>query len=88
MGESERMTEELKPCPFCGHEDMSVSWRRTVVKVVRDENILGTEYMIRCRCGAAVMVRMKECDNVENDLPTATEAARIATERWNRRVIE
>ena len=75
------MTEELKPCPFCGREDMSVSWRR----VVRDENILGTDYMIRCRCGASVIVRMNECDNVENDLPTATEAARIATERWNKR---
>ena len=80
---------KLNPCPFCGHEDMSVSWRRTVVKVVRDENILGTEYMIRCRCGAAVIVRMKECDNVENDFPTATEAARIAIEKkWNRRVKE
>ena len=79
---------KVKPCPFCGREDMSVSWRRVVVKVVRDENIIGSEYMIRCRCGAAVIVRMKECDNVNNDLPTAEEAARIATERWNRRVIE
>lgn len=79
---------ELKPRPFCGRGDMSVSWRRCVVKVVNDENIMGTEYMIRCRCSAAVIVRMKECDNVENDLPTAEEAARIAMERWNRRVIE
>ena len=79
---------KLNPCPFCGREAVSVSWRRTVVKVVRHENILGTDYMIRCTCGAAVIVRMKECDNVENDLPTAEEAARIATERWNRRVIE
>ena len=79
---------ELKPCPFCGRGDMSVSWRRTVVKVVHDENILGTDYMIRCRCGAAVIVRMKECDNVDNGLPTAAEAARIATERWNKRVMQ
>ena len=79
---------ELKPCPFCGREDMSASWRRTVVKVVRDENILGTDYMIRCRCGAAVIVRMKECDNVDDGLPTATEAARIASEKWNRRMTE
>ena len=78
----------LKPCPFCGREDMSVSWRRSIVKVVHDENILETDYMIRCRCGAAVIVRMKECDNVNNDLPTAEEAARIATEKWNRRVME
>ena len=79
---------KLNPCPFCGREDVSVSWRRTVVKVVRDENILGTDYMIRCRCGAAVIVRMKECDNVDNSLPTAEEAARIAMKRWNRRVKE
>lgn len=79
---------KLKACPFCGREDMNVSWRRTVVKVVRDENIMGTDYMIRCKCGAAVIVRMKECDNVENELPTAEEAAKIATEKWNRRVIE
>lgn len=78
---------ELKPCPFCGREDMSVSWRHAVVKVVRNENILITEYMIRCRCGAAVIIHMKECDNVNNDLPTAEEAARIATEKWNRRVM-
>ena len=77
---------ELKPCPFCGCEDMSVSWRRAVVKVVRDENILGTDYMIRCRCGATMLVRMKECDNVENDLPTLEEASRIATKKWNKRV--
>lgn len=79
---------DLKPCPFCGNEDMSVSWRRAVVKAVRDEIILGTDYMIRCRCGAAMIVRMKECDNVENDLPTAAEASRIATERWNRRAMQ
>ena len=79
---------ELEPCPFCGREDMSASWRRAVVKVVRNENILGTDYMIRCRCGAAVIVRMKECDNVDNSFPTAEEAARIATEKWNRRVVE
>ena len=78
---------KLKPCPFCGNEDVSVSWRRTVVKVVRDENVMGTDYMIRCRCGAAVIVRMKECDNVDNDLPSASDAAKIATEKWNRRVM-
>lgn len=77
----------LKPCPFCGHEDMSVSWRRCVVKVVRDENVMGTDYMIRCRCGGAMLVRMKNRDDDDDDLPTATEAARIATERWNRRVM-
>ena len=78
----------FKPCPFCGREDVSVSWRGIVVKVVRDENILGTDYMIRCRCGAAMIVRMKECDNVDNSLPTAEEAARIAVKRWNRRAMQ
>ena len=34
------------------------------------------------------IVRMKECDNVDNNLPTAKEAARIAMEKWNRRVAE
>lgn len=79
---------ELKPCPFCGREDMSVSWRRAVVKVVRDENILGTDYMIRCRCGATMLVRMKNRDDDDDDLPTATEASRIVTERWNKRAMD
>ena len=57
------------------------------MKVVHDENIIGTDYMIRCRCGAAVIVRMKECDDVDNDLPTAKEATGIAVEKSNRRVL-
>ena len=81
------MTEELKPCPFCGNERISMGWARSNRGYV-DGDLKSTYYMVTCGCGAAVIVRMKECDNVDNDLPTAKEAARIAMEKWNRRVAE
>ena len=79
------MTEELKPCPFCGNELISVgrTFDRTVIG---DKVILSCYYTIVCKCGASMFIRMKNKDD-EDDLPTEKEAARIATERWNRRVL-
>ena len=79
------MTEELKPCPFCGNEYVSMGWARPR-RVYADEDIAPVVYwMVTCGCGATMLVRMKNRDDDDDDLPTATEAARIATGRWNER---
>ena len=84
------MSEELKPCPFCGNELMSVGWTsdRTVIG---DKVILSCYYTIVCKCGASMFIRMKKRDSGDDDnddLPTANEAAKIAMERWNRRAMQ
>ena len=79
------MTEELKPCPFCGNEYVSMGWARCN-RGYADGGLKSTYYMITCGCGATMLVRMKNRDDDDDDLPTATEASRIATERWNKRV--
>ena len=83
------MTEELKPCPFCGSELISVGWTydRTVIG---DKVILSCYYTVVCECGASMFIRMKNRDDSDEDedLPTIKEAARIATERWNKRAME
>ena len=78
---------ELKPCPFCGYNHMEVAWRRSTITLV-DDVIAPIYYMIRCRCGAAMLVRMRNYDDDLDYLPIATEASRIATEKWNRRMEE
>ena len=80
------MTEELKPCPFCGNEYVSMGWARSTRGYVDSGLIKSTYYTIVCGCGATMLVRMKNRDDDDDDLPTAKEAARIATERWNKRV--
>lgn len=79
------MTEELKPCPFCGNEYVSMGWVRSNRACLGVDIMIATYYMVGCGCGATMLVRMKNRDDDEDDLPTATEAARIATERWNKR---
>ena len=80
------MTEELKPCPFCGNEYVSMGWARSNRTFVEGDVMISTYYMVTCGCGATMLVRMKNRDDDDDDLPTATEAARIVTERWNERV--
>lgn len=80
------MTEELKPCPFCGNEYVSMGWARSSRGYAGEGLIKSTYYMVGCGCGATMLVRMKNRDDDDDDLPTAKEAARIATERWNKRV--
>ena len=80
------MIEELKPCPFCGNELISVGWARSRSAYVGEDVMIAIYYMVGCGCGATMLVRMKNRDDDDDDLPTATEAARIATERWNKRV--
>lgn len=82
------MTEELKPCPFCGNEYVSMGWARSNRAFVGEDVMMATYYMVGCRCGATMLVRMKNHDDDDVDLPTATEAARIVTERWNKRAME
>ena len=79
------MTEKLKPCPFCGNKFISMGWGRSNRSFVDGNVMMSTYYMVTCGCGATMLVRMKNCDDDDDDLPTATEAARIATERWNKR---
>ena len=79
---------KVKPCPFCGNMHVSIGWERSTVANVGGEVLRATFYKIGCRCGASMSVRMKVCDYDDDDLPTAYEAAKIAMERWNRRVIE
>ena len=81
------MTEELKPCPFCGNELLSVGWTYSDRTVIGDKVILSRYYTIVCKCGASMFIRMKNSDDDE-DLPTIKEAVRIAMERWNERVKE
>ena len=82
------MTEELKPCPFCGNERISMGWGRCNRGYVDVGLIKSTYYMVTCGCGATMLVRMKNRDDDDDDLPTATEAAKIVTDNWNKRVIE
>ena len=79
------MTGELKPCPFCGNELISMGWGCSNRSFVDGNVMMSTYYMVTCGCGATMLVRMKNRDDDDDDLPTATEAARIATERWNER---
>lgn len=79
------MTEELKPCPYCGNELISMGWTYSNRGYVDGDLITSAYYMITCGCGATMLVRMKNRDDDDDDLPTATEASRIATERWNKR---
>ena len=77
----------LKPCPFCGNELLSVWWTYSDRTVIGDKVILSRYYTIVCKCGATMFIRMKNSDDDE-DLPTIKEAVRIAMERWNGRVKE
>ena len=79
----------LKPCPFCGNELISVGWTFSDRTVIGDKVILSCYYTIVCECGASMFIRMKNRDdsNDDKDLPTIKEAAKIAMERWNRRVL-
>lgn len=80
---------ELRPCPFCGNELISTGWTRPR-RVYADEDIVPVIYwMVTCGCGATMLVRMKNRDDSDDDedLPTIKEAAKIAMERWNRRVL-
>ena len=79
------MIIKLKPCPFCGRRDMSVEWRRSIIALEDERSIITRYHMIRCRCGACMMVAMQDEDE-DDSLPTAKEAAWIASERWNRRI--
>lgn len=78
---------ELKPCPFCGNELISIGWAR-FNRGYAYGDLKSTYYMVTCKCGASMFIRMKNCDDDEDDLPTEKEAVKIAMERWNRRVIE
>lgn len=79
----------FKPCPFCGSDLISVGWTYSDRTVIGDKVILSCYYTIVCECGASMFIRMKNRDDDDDDdLPTAKEAARIAMERWNRRVAE
>ena len=78
---------ELKPCPFCGRRDMSVEWRRSMIALTDEHSIVTRYHMIRCRCGACMMVEMQN-KNEDCALPYAKEAAKIASEKWNRRKTE
>ena len=77
---------ELKPCPFCGNKLISIGWARSNRACLGVDIMIATYYMVGCRCGATMLVRMKNRDDDDDDLPTATEASRIATERWNKRI--
>ena len=79
------MTEELKPCPFCGNERISMGWARSN-RGYADGDLKSTYYMVTCGCGATMLVRMKNRDDDDDDLPTAKEAARIVTDNWNKRI--
>ena len=79
------MTEELKPCPFCGNEYVSMGWVRSNRACLGVDIMIATYYMVGCRCGATMLVRMKNRDDDDDDLPTAKEAARIVTDNWNKR---
>ena len=79
------MTEELKPCPFCGNELISTGWTHPR-RVYADEDIVPAVFwMVTCGCGATMLVRMKNRDDDDDDLPTAKEAAKIVTDNWNKR---
>lgn len=39
--------EELKKCPFCGNEDVTMGSRG---------NLLGIDIYIRCACGAKIQI--------------------------------
>ena len=80
------MTGELKPCPFCGNELISMGWARSSSGYV-GSSITSTYYMVGCGCGATMLVRMKNRDDDDDDLPTEKEAAKIATDNWNKRMI-
>ena len=78
---------KFNPCPFCGGDLISVGWTYSDRTVIGDKVILSRYYTIVCKCGASMFIRMKNRDDDE-DLPTIKEAARIAMEKWNRRVAE
>ena len=81
---------KLNPCPFCGSDLISMGWTYSDRVVIGDKVILSCYYTIVCECGASMFIRMRNRDDGDDDedLPTIKEAARIAMERWNRRVIE
>ena len=81
---------KFKRCPFCGSELISVGWTYADRTVIGDKVILSCYYTIVCECGASMFIRMKNRDDgdEDDDLPTIKEAARIAIEKWNRRVME
>lgn len=67
------MTEQLKPCPFCGGTPKTID---------RPDNIDGTQffYAISCYCG-----RHSACAHKMAVRPTPEEAKQVATEAWNTR---
>ena len=81
---------KFNPCPFCGSDLISVGWTYSDRTVIGDKVILSCYYTIVCECGASMFIRMKNRDDSDEDedLPTIKEAARIAMERWNRRVMQ
>ena len=78
---------KLNPCPFCGNDLIHVGRTYSDRTVIGDKVILSCYYTIVSKCGASMIIRMKNRDDSEEDLPTIKEAARIAIEKWNRRVV-
>ena len=65
-----------------------MGWVRSRSAYVGEDTTTAVYWTIGCRCGATMLVRMEDVNDDEGDLPTATEASRIATERWNKRAME
>lgn len=68
-------SQELKPCPFCGHYAMSTGEKTANGRAIRWKiSCLGSEGLVP-NCMASVTATYPEQDK----------ARRVAVERWNRR---
>ncbi len=74
------MSEELKPCPFCGREDL--------VKLHMEGTVLHPAYKINCEfCGASTSYTDKDCSLDWNKRPIE-DALRQENERLNKELEE
>ncbi len=70
----EEMTEEFKPCPFCGESEIYLNWDHC--------NKKGTVYFMSCHtCGASSpWIHFEEYSNEQ-------EKEIICIKKWNERVL-
>lgn len=71
------MSEELKPCPFCGGE--------AKVKAAKKDYI-GFTIWCACKCGARTEGFCPDTNKEDDTMENIEECKKRAIEAWNRRV--
>lgn len=69
------MSEELKPCPFCGGE----------AKIKAANKNYGFTIWCQCECGARTVGYCPYTDNEDSSLESIESCKNSAVEVWNRR---